>query len=236
MTLHLTLTNDRPLTKLRNNSGLVNEQGMLLSFNHLMINAYRKKINYESLNKEIQAQLNLFIELMGYPPDYIDGHEHVQQLPIIRNAVVGIAETLSKNYLKNNFYVRIAKLPRSWLITKGIVYLRKFIISNFIIGLPGEATASLLDQKKISHNRFLLGYYDYKTVPFENIFRGYLTLKPLARDIFFCHPGYIDQKLRERDSVVDSRVDTIKFLKSPQYLEMMENFGINLNTFNEVSL
>jgi predicted glycoside hydrolase/deacetylase ChbG (UPF0249 family) len=137
-----------------------------------------------------------------------------------------------QDYQNVNVYVRIASLPQSWLMTKGVYYLRKFVVRNFMIALPGKQTARLLNQKNISHNRFLLGYYDYKTVRFSDIFRGYLTLKPDARDIFYCHPGYIDQKLRDRDSVVESRVDTLNFLKSDQYEETMLQSGVILNKFH----
>ena len=37
--LHLILTNDQPLTKLSLDSGLVNSQGLFLSFKHILINS-----------------------------------------------------------------------------------------------------------------------------------------------------------------------------------------------------
>ena len=234
--LHLMLTNDQPLTKLKSESGLVDSQGCLFPFRELVKNTYKKNINYTQLTNEIMAQVNKFIELTGHLPEYIDGHQHVQQLPLVRDAVAKIVSNLMKDYSKTNIYIRIAKLPFTWLMTKGVLNLRKFVVGNFMIILPGVPTTRLLDQKNISHNRFLLGYYDYKTKNFADIFQAYLSIKPVVKDIYFCHPGYVDQKLRNRDSVIESRVETLNFLKSDQCQEIMEHSKINLNTFDGISI
>jgi len=234
--LHLTLTNDQPLTKLKSESGLVDSQGCLLSFRELLKNVYKKTINYEQLTDEIMAQINRFIEITGHLPEYIDGHQHVQQLPLVRNAVVKIVSKLMKKYPKKNIYVRIAKLPFSWLMTRGILNLKKFVLGNCLIILPGLSMTYLLDQQNISHNRFLLGYYDYKTKNFADIFQAYLSIKPVTKDIYFCHPGYIDQKLRNRDSVIESRAETLNFLQSFQFKEIMEYSKVGLNTFDGIPI
>jgi predicted glycoside hydrolase/deacetylase ChbG (UPF0249 family) len=234
--LHLTLTNDQPLTKLKSESGLVDSQGCLLSFRELVKNTYKKKINYTQLTDEIIAQINRFKELTGHLPEYIDGHQHVQQLPLVRNAVVKIVNHLMKKNSKTNIYIRVAKLPFTWLMTKGILNLRKFVLGNFMIILPGISTTHLLDRQNISHNRFLLGFYDYKTKNFADIFKAYLSIKPVARDIFFCHPGYVDQRLRNRDSVIESRPESLNFLQSIQCQEIMEYSKVGLNTFDGISI
>ena len=227
--LHLVLTNDPPLTHPKLDSGLVNMQGDLLPFGKLMQNAYKNRIDHEALIKEISVQLKRFTALMGRPPDYIDGHQHIQQLPVIRDAIADVAQELVMKNPKT--YVRVAKLPQTWLMTKGVFYLRKFVAGNVMLGFPGSSTARLMDRKSIPRNRYLLGFYDYLSVDFANIFEYYLTLKPTSKDIFFCHPGYIDEGLRKRDSVIDSRLEVLQFLKSSQSQEIMEQAGVGLNTF-----
>ena len=228
--LHLILTDDPPLTNLRPATGLSDSQGNLLSFGKLMRNAYRKAIDSEALSREIAAQLDRFTALMGHPPAFIDGHQHVQQLPVIRDAVAAVLQRLMAN--NPNAYVRVARLPKIWLMTKGVFHLRNSILGNYLIGFPGTATVRLMDQKNIPHNRFLLGYYDYRSVHrFADIFHSYLTLKPAERDLFFCHPGYADDELRRRDSVVDSRIDVLRFLMSSEYDEKLQQAGVTINSF-----
>lgn len=38
------------------------------------------------------AQLERFIQLMGRWPDFIDGHQHVHQFPLIRKAMMAVYE------------------------------------------------------------------------------------------------------------------------------------------------
>ena len=71
---------------------------------------------------------------------------------------------------------------------------------------------------------------------FADIFQAYLSIKPIVKDIYFCHPGYVDQKLRNRDSVIESREETLNFLKSDQCQEIMEHSKISLNTFDGISI
>ena len=232
--LHLVLTNDPPLTNLSTDSGLTDPQGNLLSFGKLMKNAFLKKIDNVALKKEISAQLDRFMTLSGHPPDYIDGHQHIQQLPIIRDAIVEVAQELLKN--NPNTYIRVAQLPRKWLMTTGVSRLGRFFLGNFFIMYPGKSMIRLMAQNNIPHNRFLLGYYDYMiSNKFADIFHWYLTLHPKENDIFFCHPGYVDQELRNRDSVVDSRIDVLEFLKSNDCMEMMRREDVKINTFSSSS-
>ena len=58
---------------------------------------------------------------------------------------------------------------------------------------------------------------------------------PQENDIFFCHPGNVDQELRNRDSVVDSRIDVLEFLKSNDCMEMMRREDVKINTFSSSS-
>ncbi len=35
-------------------------------------------------------QLDLFEAALGYPPDHIDGHQHVHALPVVRQALIDV--------------------------------------------------------------------------------------------------------------------------------------------------
>jgi len=194
--LHLTLTDDTPLTALKIATGLVDSQNKLLPFSRLMKNAYKKNIDPQALYQEIVKQIERFEMLLGRPPDFIDGHQHVQQLPIISEAVVKAIKRISIQ--DQNPYMRVAGLPGKWLWTKGVAFSRSMFFGNLVIGAPAYSTLKLVNHANIFHNRYLLGYYDYEGGEiFENVFLKYLTLKPEARDIFFCHPGYVDKALRQ---------------------------------------
>ena len=228
--LHLVLTDARPLTHLCPQSGLVAGDGRFHSFQKLMINAYKGLIDPNALAGEIGAQLSLFEGYTGRNPDYIDGHQHIQQLPTIRDCVAQAAEKIQA--AGSTIYVRVARLPLSWVLTKGVRFSRRYMFNVSLIGLPGIRTARIMSRKQVPHNRFLLGYYNYLAVgEFSQIFAWYLTIKPNENDIFFCHPGYIDETLKKSDTVVESRPEVLEFLKSEACAEMLHQRQTKINTF-----
>ncbi len=228
--LHLVLTDETPLSRLGVSSGLVDAEGDLLPFRRLLINCYKKVIDYQAVCNEIRAQLDLFVTLVGQQPDYIDGHQHTHQLPVVREAVANAIQYLQER--NRRAYVRVAGLPTMWLLKTGLAYSSSFAFNNLMIGLPGKAMARLMDRSGVPRNRFLLGFYDYEGKRgFDTIVRLYLTLKPNDRDIFFCHPGYVDDELRSRDCVVDSRLDVLEFLKSSRIQQLMNEAGVRMNRF-----
>lgn len=228
--LHLVLTFDRPLTALSQKSGLVDNRGKFHSFSHLLMNAYMGSIKYDAVLEEIDAQVDRFKSLMGHPPQYIDGHQHIQQLPVIRDAVAKAAHDLAKS--GQSIYVRVAALPAAWLWTKALRHSRKVAFGNCMIALPGKTLEPILNRAGIPHNRYLLGYYDYEGgETFEAVVQLYLTLQPNATDILFCHPGYVDDELRSRDPLVDSRMDVLQFLGSSRWEELMNQSGTRLTGF-----
>ena len=54
----------------------------------LMATYARGALDRPSLLQEIRRQLQRFEELFGAAPDHVDGHEHVHQLPVIRELLV----------------------------------------------------------------------------------------------------------------------------------------------------
>lgn len=227
--LHLVLTKETPLVPKQKKTSIPDDHENFLSFNKLLTNSFCKLINYDSVFKEVVGQINCFMEYFGRYPDYIDGHQHIQQLPVIRNAIKDAIVDVIKN--NSRIYVRICQLPQGWLWTKGISFSRSLALGNFFISLPAKSTGDLLTKNSIPHNRYLLGYYNYEGgKKFEDVFQRYLTLKPEDKDIFFCHPGYVDKELRERDCIIDSRIDVLEFLRSSRCDELMEQFKVNRNS------
>ncbi|WP_292256660.1 ChbG/HpnK family deacetylase, partial [Mesorhizobium sp.] len=45
----------------------------------------RGRIDEPDVHAELDAQYDRFVEALEGPPDYIDGHQHVHFLPVVRN-------------------------------------------------------------------------------------------------------------------------------------------------------
>lgn len=54
---------------------------------------------------------------------------------------------------------------------------------------------------------------------------------PDWRRIFFCHPGYIDEILKEKDSLVEERINNSNFLKSNEFIELLAFNKVKLNRY-----
>lgn len=101
----------------------------------------------KAIRASIITQLNHFEDALGKAPDYLDGHQHVHQLPQIRDELVDI---MTQRYRHNMPWLRIAKPPASDGLKAGI------------IGLLGGATLARLARKHgIRHTRCLLGVYGF---------------------------------------------------------------------------
>ena len=89
--LHLTLTDFVPLSNLKS----LSVGGKLGNIKSLLIKSINKNYSKNEIIEEINMQLDLFQKLLGFSPDFIDGHHHVHQLPIIREALI---EIIKKRY------------------------------------------------------------------------------------------------------------------------------------------
>jgi len=58
----------------------------------LWLRAYAGRLDADSLRRRIDAQIESFVRHAGRLPDHIDGHQHVQQLPGVREALLEAIE------------------------------------------------------------------------------------------------------------------------------------------------
>ncbi len=213
--MHLLLTDGKPLSHQKSDGGLVDHHGNLNNFWKLTAKTYSHRIQFESVYKEIRAQVEYFNDLFGRMPYFIDGHKHVQQLPVIRNALMKLIKDI-------NFspYLRIAALPKK--LKMDIHFSKTLTFYNMIINYPGAEARKLFSGNGFRCNRYLLGYYNNNSkMTFSEIFKRYTEITPTDRDIFFCHPGHEEPH----------RVDCLRFLLSDKFKEICSERGIIINRF-----
>ncbi len=218
--IHLSLTEGKPLSNQKADGGLVDHNGRLNSFWNLTAKAYSKSIQSTSAYHEIRTQLEVFSDLLGMMPDFIDGHQHVQQLPVIREAMVNVI-----NDMNFSPYIRIASLPGDWMMSELFRFSPKLTFNNMMINYPGRKAGKLFMKNGFHCNRYLLGYYHRKCeATFSEIVGLYTNINPIDKDIFFCHPGYEEKH----------RVDCFRFLLSGEFSRICSERGIALNRFSSM--
>ena len=58
----------------------------------LILDAFSGRLNRHSMAELLATQIARFERLLSRPPDFVDGHQHVQILPVVRDTLLNILE------------------------------------------------------------------------------------------------------------------------------------------------
>jgi len=214
--LHLTLTDAVPLGRMPSTA----PDGRLPRFGALLRGAYRGRVNGAEIRAELERQLDAFERVMGRRPDFLDGHHHAQQLPVIRHVV---AEVSRERLGGRTAYVRTC--AESW----GAILRRRVAVGRaMVFSIPGRALRRVLDIRGVPSNHGYAGAYDFSDrVPYDTVFGRLLTS---VRDgtLINCHPGFVDQDLAACDAVTTQREAEYRFFNGPAFPALLETAGVAL--------
>src|SRR5713226_7585476 len=92
--LHVTLTAPfRPLTM----HFQPLDGGIFLRFPKLLRAGLLRQLDPEIIHAELMVQLAAFNELFGRAPDFVDGHQHAQLFPVVRDAFLSAVKEAAPN-------------------------------------------------------------------------------------------------------------------------------------------
>jgi predicted glycoside hydrolase/deacetylase ChbG (UPF0249 family) len=183
----------------------------------LILLSLMRRLPKESIKISINKQLDAFEEVIGSSPDYVDGHQHIHQLPQIRDVLI---EVLLERYQNNLPWLRIAKPP----VSDGL--------KGLIIRLLG---ANALEKKALAFNfkcsSELLGIYGFNTSPaaYELMLSKWIrqAKKSAGVPALMCHPA-IQQNSNDKnnDPIFNARLNEYQVLNSEIIGHILD--GINL--------
>lgn len=158
------------------------QPGLCLPLGRLVRAACLRRLPQAALRAGVRRQLDLFREQTGRPPDYVDGHQHVHQLPGIREALLEALEPHrdGRLWIRDTGRPRLAGLP--WRLQfKALVIAR--------LGAAG-----LRRQARIGgypQNPGFLGVYDFQggAGVYADWMRRWLALCQDG-DVLMCHPAW----------------------------------------------
>ena len=184
--LHLNFTEPLPRTGTISTSAQTPE--LYLPLPQLIRRAYLRRIDRDTVRGQIERQLDIFETVFDRRPHFIDGHQHIHQLPLIREILL---ETLLQRYHNKG-------LP--WLRNTHAIALSgpaaRFRAKALIIqSLGARAMARAARSAGFSLNAKFAGVYDF--CGSETAYRALLPawLSRIGdRDVFMCHPAaHIDK-------------------------------------------
>lgn len=216
MGLHVTLTEQVPLTALPH----LAPNGKLPPVDRLIIQSWRGRLDRAEIAQEINAQFDAFVAAFGRVPDFIDGHHHVHQLPIIRDVILDIWQ----NRMERQGWVRSCWESPITLMRRGIDSVRASIIA--LLGLEWHR---IMQRHRIPHNHSFRGVYDLTDrVAFGTLFTTFLD-SPAPHSLVMVHPGQVDEALLAVDSLTHQRENEYAFLASENCTKILDQRGLSLS-------
>lgn len=222
--LHLTLSDQRACRA----AATLAPGGRFRPLAGVILAALARSLSPAEVRAEIIAQLDRFEAAMGMPPDFIDGHQHVHQLPVVRDALLDIYETRLR---ARGAYVRYCDEPLQAIAGRGVAFARAAVIA-----LLGRRFARMGRARAIPGNRRFCGVRSFS--PAEDparLFASFLTAPPDGL-LVMCHPGLPDGTLAALDPVTEPRRAEYEFLKSASFQELMEKSGVRLARYRDGGL
>lgn len=211
--LHVTLTAPfRPLTK----DYTPLRDGAFLSIGQTLGLAMLRQLKPELIAAEIRAQVDKFIATFGSPPDYLDGHQHVQIFPQVRDALLEVAAK---------------DLPNAWVRQCGRVTPLSSRLADrkgLLLDLLSAGFRARAARLGVRTNPAFAGSYDFRSAPdFGTLFPQFLRGLP-AGSVVMCHPGFVDDTLRRLDPLTDLREKEYAFFAAETFPKIMAESRVTL--------
>jgi hypothetical protein len=193
------------------------EGGMFLPLAKKLRSSLLRRHDREILRGELSAQLAAFIDLFGRAPDYVDGHQHVQLFPQIRDAFLDAVK---------------AAAPNAWVRQCG----RNQPLAQRI-GVPKALLLDALSAQfriraarlGIAFNPGFAGAYDFlRQSDFGLHMQGFLNGLPDG-GLIMCHPGHVDEVLISLDPLTHQREREHAFLAGDGFTELLSASRVTLH-------
>jgi chitin disaccharide deacetylase len=211
--LHVTLTAPfRPLSE----GFRPLHDGAFLPLSTLLLRAGLHLLEPNALVTEITRQVRVFAEHFGRPPDFIDGHQHVQLFPQIRDALLTVARR---------------EAPAAWVRQCGRALPgrhalgdRKGLLLDVLSGGFRRRAAAL----GVRTNPAFAGTYTFRDqADFAATFPQFLDGLPDG-SVVMCHPGFVDPELQKLDQLTTLREQEYAFFVQDTFPGLLARHGVAL--------
>ncbi len=206
--LHFNLTHGRPLSR-----RLARVWPTLPSLARLTAQAHLGLLPRAALLAEFHAQFGAYVKAVEKPPNFIDGHQHVHHLPVVRNIILDAVE-----------HIQPMPALRSTAPVRGSgAGLKRWLIEH----AGGRGLARELRQRVIPHNASLLGIYDFASTDYRTLMQGWLAGLPSEGALLLCHPGGVSS-IGAGDPIGAARVRELNYLSSDAFTQDLAAAGVSL--------
>ncbi|WIT11211.1 ChbG/HpnK family deacetylase [Paucibacter sediminis] len=175
--------------------------------------AYLGAIARRDADAWVASQLDAFEATLGRAPDYLDGHQHVHQLPVLREAVVAaLARRYGRGCALRNTRARRWRGPKAAVIA----------------ALGAGRLQGLAQAQGLAMNRDFAGVYDFgPEARFGELVAAWLAGLPDG-GLLMTHPGRAGGTETRADPIRAARVREHAFWLSTEAGELLARQGVQL--------
>lgn len=183
----------------------------------LILRAYAGRLSAGEMRLRVALQLDAFEQAVGRAPDFVDGHQHVHQLPVVRDVLI---QELLRRYGAH----------RPWLRDTAPPVPHRFDAAGRKHALIAALGARRLRQRAsaqgFEQNRGLVGVYgfDADETGYLRHLDGWLADAD-HQSLLMCHPGLGDLR---GDSIAVARRREHTVLSSTDFPLALQRRGVQL--------
>lgn len=207
------------------------------SLKSIIASSYLRRLNPSKVTDVVKQQLDCYEDRFGRAPIFIDGHQHIHQLPVIRYC---LADELKKRYASNDLSTSISARNTTPLVND--------VKSWVIYMLGGLAWRKLCEQNQLATNDLFAGVYNFNVNSRElaalwekwlNKASSHLNLTTTAKadttptTLIMCHPAIPDDSWQ--DEIKAAREIEYQWMMSEGFASLLEESKVNLIGWSEKS-
>lgn len=178
--------------------------------------ALARRLQREKVEAEVVDQVEAFTAAFGRSPDFIDGHQHVQLFPVVRDIVLEVGNRAA---------------PHAWMRQCGRALPLSHKFSNpkaLLLDILSVDFRKRAQAQGIRTNPAFAGAYDFKSEgEFATLFARFLHQLPDG-GLVMCHPGFVDAELKQLDPLTAQREREYAFFAGDAFPTMLAAQGVVL--------
>jgi predicted glycoside hydrolase/deacetylase ChbG (UPF0249 family) len=192
------------------------EGGLFLPFAKLLRAGLLRRLDPEIIRAEVSAQLAAFAEKFGRTPDFVDGHQHVQLFPQVRDGFLAAVKQAAP-------HAWVRQGGRAQPLAQRLRSPKALLLDILSVQFRHSAARA-----NIAFNPAFAGAYDFsRASDFAGLMPQFLDGLPDG-GLIMCHPGFVDDTLRRLDPLTDQREREHAYLASDAFPRLLAANNVTL--------
>lgn len=193
--------------------------GYYAPLGRLIALTYTRRISRAEVRKQIATQLDLFERHLKRAPDFVDGHLHVHQFPVIREELL---EALARRYAGRLPWLRDTRPAQ---MSASLPFMQRFK-AHVIGALGARALVRLAKRSGAVVNDGFMGAYDFSRPhpPYLSMLGAWLE-SARVNSVLMTHPA---QEASDKLAFGQDRVEEYRVLASDDFAGLLDKNSLKI--------